>query len=165
MRLLFTVGLVHCLVLLWRGLFGIDFIRDERLGRIFLIEINARQPAGSVFESHLQEIHRHHGTHGLTVAEAHVRALSGEIVDQPLIQISDGAQIIQRLTANTKTISPDSTNALTDAGYSTIAYSNTTPNSDLLRIQSNHGIMQGHNVFNKRGEEIVQILERKTHSS
>jgi predicted ATP-grasp superfamily ATP-dependent carboligase len=38
----------------WRGLFGLDMIADEKTGRFYLIEINARQPASTSFESILQ---------------------------------------------------------------------------------------------------------------
>ena len=37
----------------WKGLFGIDIIMDEKNGRLYLLEINARQPASTTFESQL----------------------------------------------------------------------------------------------------------------
>ncbi len=39
----------------WRGLFGIDVIVERETGKVFLIEINARQQAGATFESYLQQ--------------------------------------------------------------------------------------------------------------
>jgi hypothetical protein len=38
----------------WRGLFGIDVIKDLERNAIHLIEINARQPASTSFEAKLQ---------------------------------------------------------------------------------------------------------------
>jgi len=59
----------------WRGLFGIDLIKDTKTGRLYLIEINARQPASSPFESALQESERAKGALGMTIFEAHIAAL------------------------------------------------------------------------------------------
>ena len=39
----------------WKGLFGIDVVIDKKTGRLYLLEINARQPASASFESGLQQ--------------------------------------------------------------------------------------------------------------
>ncbi len=142
----------------WQGLFGIDFIRDDEFGKIFLIEINARQPASTTFESLLQQENRKHGVVGDTTFEAHIKALTGNADAEPLIIVNDGAQIIQRITKNIQNVPEDVPGSLELAGYETISYSNTEYNADLLRIQSSRGIMEAHNKFNKRGKEIVEII-------
>ena len=143
----------------WKGLFGIDFIRDERSQRIYLIEINARQPASATFESFLQEEARTKGVRGLTTFEAHIRALLGLPMDQDLIAIDDGAQIIQRVTKNVQSIFDDAGKDLRKKGYTVLTYQNSAPNSDLLRIQSPTSILESHKVFNIKGKEIAEAIK------
>jgi len=142
----------------WRGLFGIDIMRDDEQNRIFLIEINARQPAGAVYESQLQQEFRRQGISGLTIFEAHIHALTDEHISQHIIPINDGSQIIQRITKLIKTISPTTVNVLKGTGHTVITYNNDALNSNILRIQSDKGIMETHNKFNIRGKEILNIL-------
>ena len=142
----------------WRGLFGIDVIRDDDNNKIYLIEINARQPASTTFESFLQEENRTHGVTGITTCEAHLKALQGEAIADDLILINDGAQIIQRITAQTTSIVPQKIANLNANGYITIPYANTMIKEDLLRIQSMQGIMETHTKFNTRGKKILDIL-------
>ncbi len=139
----------------WKGLFGIDVIYDEELDKIYLIEINARQPASTTFESKLQIQNRNEGLKGITVFEAHIKSLLDEEIDEDTIEINDGAQIVKRVTKNDITVD---TNTLKDLGYNIIKYNNTKLNSDLIRIQSNMGIMESHNKFNKRGKAILESL-------
>lgn len=143
----------------WRGLFGIDVMKDIELNKLFLIEINARQPASTTFESFLQGEFRRQGIQGLTVFEAHLKALRGEPVGGPLIPLNDGAQIVQRVTRSVKEVPDDAVGSLELAGYSVIQYPNTEYNTDLLRIQSLRGIMEGHGKLNKRGKEIVELID------
>jgi hypothetical protein len=143
----------------WKGLFGIDFIREEKSKRMYLIEVNARQPASATFESTLQEQARARGVRGLTTFEAHIRALLGLPIDQDLIAIDDGAQIIQRVTKNVQSIFDDAAKDLQKKGYAVVSYQNSTPNSDLLRIQSPAGIMEGHRSFNLKGKEIAEAIK------
>jgi len=142
----------------WRGLFGIDIMRDDEQNRIFLIEINARQPAGAVYESQLQQEFRRQGISGLTIFEAHIHALTDEHISQPIIPINDGSQIIQRVTKLLKTVSPTTIDALKAVGHNVITYNNEALNSNILRIQSDKGIMETHTKFNARGKEILTIL-------
>jgi formate-dependent phosphoribosylglycinamide formyltransferase (GAR transformylase) len=142
----------------WKGLFGLDIMRDKERGRLYLIEINARQPASVAFESQIQESNRARGLPGLTIFEAHVKALLGEPVDRPIIPVNDGAQVIQRVTAKVKVIPEDVAGSLELAGYKVIAYPNTGYNDDLLRIQSEKGIMENYGKLNARGTEIADII-------
>ena len=142
----------------WKGLFGIDIIRDNELNKVFLIEINARQPASTTFESFLQEENRRSGAKGITTFEAHLRALTGQVLDQPLIPVNGGAQVIQRVTNNATKVAKNAISSLELAGYRVIPYSNTEYNSDLMRIQSTKGIMETHNELNARGKEILDMI-------
>ncbi len=144
----------------WRGLFGLDMIYDVTRGRMYLIEINARQPASVPLESAFQEVNRQQGLSGLTIFEAHIKALAGETISETLIPINDGAQIVQRVTKGFEHASPDAAEALEEAGFTVISYENTEPNADLMRIQSAKGIIERHGKLNKRGEQIQELLER-----
>lgn len=136
----------------WRGLFGIDVVYDEERDELHLIEINARQPASTTYESELQTSM---GIEGLNTFEAHLMALSAKSIKSSLIPINDGAQILQRVTSTIKEIN---TKKLLDAGYKVIKYANSKPNADLVRIQSEKGIMEAHNKLNKRGKEILDLI-------
>lgn len=142
----------------WRGLFGIDVIRDDDHNVINLIEINARQPASATLESQLQQQYRAQGVKGLTTFEAHVKALQGEEIKDELIPINDGAQILQRITRKTQTVPAEKIAKIESLGYTTLSYANTMHNEDLVRIQSPFGIMETHGRFNKRGKEILDII-------
>jgi len=145
----------------WRGLFGVDIIRDDEKNTIHLIEINARQPASTTFESFLQNENRLAGVVGLTTFEAHIKALLNEPIEKPLIPLNDGAQIVQRVSRTIRDISKDHINSLELAGYNVITYPNTQYNTDLIRIQSARNIMETHGRFNERGKDIENILGKK----
>jgi hypothetical protein len=144
----------------WRGLFGVDVIRDEKTGKICLIEINARQTASIPFESFLQKKARLGGAKGLTTFEAHLKALLGEKIDQELISIKDGAQIIQRVIKNARLMPSDIAKKLESAGFQVVSYVNSKEGEDLIRIQSMGGIMDGHEKFNEKGSGILKILKQ-----
>ena len=38
----------------WKGLFGIDVVLEQSTGKLYLLEINCRQPASTTYESQLQ---------------------------------------------------------------------------------------------------------------
>lgn len=145
----------------WRGLFGVDLIKDTESKRLLLIEINARQPASSPFESDLQNERRKNGADGMTTFEAHIAALLGEPLDKAIIEIEDGAQIIQRVTKDVQTIPEDAVGSLELAGYNVVTYENTKEKADLLRIQSANSIMAGDGAFNAKGKEIADIVSGK----
>jgi hypothetical protein len=145
----------------WRGLFGVDIIRDDEHNTIYMIEINARQPASTTFESHLQNDNRLAGAAGLTTFEAHLMALLNEPIEKPLIPLNDGAQIVQRVTRTIRDINNDVVGALESVEYNVITYPNTQYNTDLIRIQSPQNIMETHGKFNERGKNIEEILKIK----
>lgn len=157
----------------WRGLFGIDVMLDQVSGRLYLIEINARQPASTTYESTLQKSviltrqpvgkNLPH-TKSLTTFQAHLASL----LEQPynheqLTIITDGAQVIQRVTPMVKKIMLTSQKMLAHLDLTLTPYTNIAPGSDLLRIQSKHGIMRAHDEFNYLGTEIAYALDLDRH--
>lgn len=140
----------------WKGLFGIDVIYDDERDQFYLLEINARQAASTTFESQLQQKLRDGGVKGITIFEAHILALLGKEISEPIIPINDGSQIIQRVTSIVKKIDTEN---LKRMGFLVTEYSNVKLNSDLVRIQSEKGIMETHNKFNSRGKEILKCIE------
>ena len=137
----------------WRGLYGVDVIVDEKTGRLYLLEINARQPASTTFESQLQSLQ--FAVRGLqtTTFVAHLAGLLGvPNKNYKLISIADGAQIIQRVTKKiTKARLPNMKNI---ALLNIIQYNNTSPGADLVRFQFSKGLMQKHNKLNALGKKI-----------
>ena len=74
----------------WRGLFGIDVIYDEERDNLHLIEINARQPASTTYESKLQDEVNVHGVPGINTFEAHLSTLLHIPIKTSLIPIKIG---------------------------------------------------------------------------
>lgn len=153
----------------WTGLFGIDCIYDAERDNLHLIEVNARQPASTTYESQLQEKVRElapdHFKNHQTIFEAHIDAVRGVNSGKTdgLVEINDGAQIILRIPAvkelrkNPAEIAEIGA-ALRAEKYNVIEYANTKPGDDLIRIQSDRGIMESQNKFNSRGKEILEIV-------
>lgn len=138
----------------WRGLFGIDCMLGND-GQLYVIEINARQPAGTTFESQLQQ-------KSPTVFDAHIWSLLGEKAEnQTLTSVTDGAQIILRNQTNVQYTEATLTifvSRLESLGFTVTRYYNTEPGSDLVRIQSPTGLMKSPTQLNERGESIVNAL-------
>jgi carbamoylphosphate synthase large subunit len=145
----------------WKGLFGIDVILDEKTKKLYLIEINARQPASTTYESQLQK-KVSSMKYGVSSFEAHLASLLELDPDHlKLIEIESGAQIIQKVTTNYSLLKPKLkkiTEQLKKDGFKTVNYNNTELETDLLRIQSTKGIMKAHNKFNENGEKIIESL-------
>lgn len=139
----------------WLGLFGVDYILDSQTGLIYLLEINARQPASATFESILQ---RADSMEGSTIYESHLSALVKHDRPGELIRISDGAQVLQRVTINIKTVNEEKKEKLVQTGLTIIGYENSEPGTDLLRIQSSTALMSGRNTLNEKGQTIATIL-------
>jgi len=139
----------------WRGLFGVDVILEEKTGKLYLIEINARQPASTSFESQLQRLKN---KTGLTTFDAHILALLGEKVNGQLIVIKAGAQITQKVVSTTKKISTMELSSkiknLTKKKIQVFIYENTKLESDWIRMQSNSSLMSNQNTLNHLGQEL-----------
>jgi formate-dependent phosphoribosylglycinamide formyltransferase (GAR transformylase) len=143
----------------WRGLFGVDVVLDEKSKRVYLIEVNARQPASATYESFLEEQAREKGAAGVTIFEAHLMALLGSPIEEDVIEITDGAQILQRVTKSIQAIFDDVGDKLEKKGYQAISYQNADMNADLLRVQSPTSIMESHGSFNSKGIEIMEAIK------
>ncbi len=144
----------------WRGLFGIDVIVDKHTGKLYLLEINARQPASTTYESTLQHEIGQKSATSVTTFEAHLAALLGiSRSGETLTTITTGAQIIQRVTSTRKTIQEGLFERLRDLPVALTPYRNTEPGSDLLRIQTKRGIMKEATVFNALGTTIAYTLD------
>lgn len=139
----------------WRGLYGIDVILDEETRDIRLLEVNARQPASTTFESVLQQ---ETDKEGVTVFEAHLAALLGVRVSSSLTELRTGAQILQRITTTWRDFSPRDHSKLLEAGFAVVRYENEALNSEALRIQSRQSILRGHREWNENGERIRALL-------
>ena len=139
----------------WKGLFGVDIIAEEKTGRLFLLEINARQPASTTFESQLQQKSEVRNQKSeITTFEAHLASLLNLPNDNyTLISIHDGAQIIQRVTNQIN--KPQAPKIKDSALVNIIKYNNTSPGSDLVRFQFSKGLMKKHNILNDLGKKII----------
>lgn len=139
----------------WLGLFGIDVIVDTS-GKVFLIEINARQPASTSYESHLQK--------KKTLFEAHIAALCGESLKKfKTTPVENGAQIVLR---NQEGVEYDIETIATHCekmNLHVISYEqNNRPGSDALRIQHKHGLMDDAHTPNKMLNEIADVIQKNT---
>jgi len=138
----------------WRGLFGIDVIYEEKAKKTYLLEINARQPASTVFESKLQK-QTYPG--GQTMFETHVLALLGlnakDVESKP---ICSGSQIVVRVTNKKHVVD---LKALKEKNLAVMEYQNTAHNKELFRIQSSEGIMEAHGKLNKLGQFISSCIK------
>ncbi|TAN32507.1 NUDIX domain-containing protein [Patescibacteria group bacterium] len=150
----------------WKGLYGIDAVIDEAGGQVYLVEVNARQPASASFESQLQELAMAKAAPkkrlgGLmkprpaaTTFQAHVAALLDVPPDDYRLQaITNGAQIVQRVTLNIDELEIPRIKAV--QSFNIIMYQNVKLGTDLIRVQSESGLMEKHNIFNEVGMSIL----------
>ncbi len=145
----------------WKGLFGIDVVVEEKTGTVYLIEINARQPASTTFESWLQDSSVATYTSELSTFVAHLRALLGEnLSEYSLIPVEHGVQILQRMTTTIADVQPDSITVLRDLDCTVIPYDQRTLGAELLRIQSDESFIQSHTLFTALGKKIAHELEK-----
>lgn len=142
----------------WKGLFGIDVVMDEKTGKMFLIEVNARQPASTTFESWLQNKTT---SDGINIFEAHLAGLLGLNLSMEKIKpISSGSQIIKRI-AKYNDLSEEILKIISKlkrANLDVIHYNNKNIGSELLRIQSNESFLKGHNELSNIGRKVLNIL-------
>ncbi len=138
----------------WKGLFGVDIVAEEKTGKLYLIEINARQPASTSYESELQYTKRENNK--ITTFEAHLASLLDISIDENLVEIYDGAQIVQRITKEITSLPK------IDSGvdFKIIEYENTKMESDLLRIQTPYSLTKSHNELNAKGKQIIDLIKK-----
>lgn len=142
----------------WKGLFGVDIMVDEETGRLYLIEINARQPASTTFESQLQADARE-GTQ-VTTFEAHLLALLDTMDTLELVTVKIGAQMVKRVLHSDEDIPTSIISAIEEYGCIAISYENTTLGSDLLRIQTmDNTFMKAHNEYTAFGSTLASLLQ------
>lgn len=140
----------------WRGLFGIDVVFDEKKKKTYLLEINARQPASSVYESTLQ---KKADPDKMTIFEAHLASLLK--IPMHAVEISSiekGSQIVKRVTNEVYDVDITS---MKKKGLLVLEYPNSLHNKELYRIQSNSGIMEGHNLLNSLGLFITSCVKNR----
>ncbi len=140
----------------WRGLFGIDCLVEASTGKLFLIEINARQPASATYESALQLAH---DATGMTVFGAHVAALLGLELAQDLVRITAGAQIVVRQEKNKTVDRAASIARLAELPVRIIEHYTADEGSEIIRVQSQQSIMQAHNEFSDLGKNIIDAIQ------
>ncbi len=143
----------------WRGLFGIDVVLDAKTKKLYLIEINARQPASTTYESELQQLVKKKKATSLTTFAAHLSALLElPYKKETLAPISDGAQVVQKRITNKELRIKECAKKLKAKGFNIISYTNTEPESDWLRIQSKTSLMKNYQMFNEQGAMIQKML-------
>ena len=143
----------------WKGLFGIDVIISIKTGRVYLLEVNGRQPASVTFESNLQMENRKKKISGLSTFEAHLMGLFGlPLKGESIIPLRGGAQIIQRVTQKRTSCDRKIEEKLAELPVSFVVYQNIAKNSELIRIQNMRGLMDEPDIFNAIGKKIVAIL-------
>ncbi|HEY0908347.1 MAG TPA: ATP-grasp domain-containing protein [Candidatus Paceibacterota bacterium] len=140
----------------WRGLFGIDAIKDAETGKMYLLEINARQAASAVFESTLQKTLHHDSRGSASVFQAHIAGLLNRLFPTSTSNIYVGAQIVSRVTKVPHTVD---VGALREMKLAVTEYENDAHNKELFRIQSHVGIMEDHNVLNALGKKISSCIK------
>lgn len=134
----------------WKGLFGVDIVMNEENGELYLLEINARQPASTTYESELQTVATLSQDDNLNTFTAHLLALlQMPHENQNIISITTGAQIIQRVLSTRHLERNREIPCMIDKNLqkksNVIIYNNTKIGSDLFRYQFREGMMSGHN--------------------
>ena len=143
----------------WLGLFGIDVVVNEMTGKLYLLEINCRQPASTTYESQLQSKVQKSIKSQVTTFQAHLSTLLNiDLKNKKLTEINNGAQVILRNSQKSLKSVKSKVTRLKKEKFNVIEYNNTKPNSDLVRIQSEKGIMEEHNGFNSIGNKIIKII-------
>lgn len=145
----------------WRGLFGIDVVAEETTGAIYLLEINARQAASASFESLLQAKTKHTAKQTTTFAAHLAAVLQLPYHSQQLIPVTSGAQLIARLPDEPL---PDAKiqklvmTRLKKLRCTAIAYTNSKPGEDYIRVQCRQPVMQDETHFTHLGDAIAHAF-------
>lgn len=141
----------------FKGLFGIDVIQDKNTDKIYLLEINARQPASTTYESQLQ---KQKDSSGLTTFQAHLLSLLNKNIEQNIININKGAQIIYRNQKNKNLNTEKALDKLEQEQLDIIEYENKKPNSEKLRIMTKDSLIEQPDKLNTQGKKIANILSK-----
>ncbi len=147
----------------WKGLFGIDVVVDEKTGKIYLIEVNARQPASTTCESLLQKENETRNKIDITTFEAHLAALLGlKNENEKIIKLKNGAQIVKRVNDNETGLTYKQKlvlqKKLPKKLFKTILYQNSEIGSESIRIQCKNGLLKKHNELNEFGKKIQSLF-------
>jgi hypothetical protein len=142
----------------------------KNTNKVYLIEINARQPASTTCETLLS---RRYDDIGTNLFDAHVSSLLGVSIDvfkpgmlydashphdEPIV-VPGGAQIIVRSSKNFEiSKAHECALKLREEGLNVIEYSNSGPNQDILRIRSNTAIMSSPTTLWDTGKRIQDII-------
>ncbi len=144
----------------WKGLFGIDVVFDQKNRKFYLIEINARQPASTTYESQLQMLQKNKSAH--TIFEAHLSSLLGlKNTRNTLIDLWTGGQIVYKVTSLYPLLKKQQKAIIKsahEANHTVIPYVNTELETDFLRIQS---AQQG--IFNDLAE--LEAAQQKSRAA
>ncbi len=141
----------------YRGLFGVDIILDVQSKKLYLLEINARQPASVPYESILQ---RTLSPHTPTTMDLHLNALTDtNILEMVSMQSICGAQIVVRNSDTETQNIRDHADKLKALDLDVLEYPyNKALGSEALRIQSKTSLMQDHQTFNELGNQIHSLV-------
>ncbi len=150
----------------WKGLFGIDVMCDKKSGKLYLIEINARQPASTSFESQLQSVipvKMRILKDSLTTFQAHLLALNGQKgTNTKLTIIKDGAQITQKVLKSKNKITGKKLDSIVNGfcknSFKAFVYKNIEVESDWIRLQSAKSIFKDQNNLNEVGKKLKDFV-------
>lgn len=141
----------------WHGLFGVDVILEKTSGRIYLLEINARQSANVSYESQLQSFIEDDKQN---IFESHLLALLDSDIPDNLPIVNSGSQIILRNQKGKIIDAKKIISELKKIGIEKIIkYTNKKPGTDALRIQTNKNIIKAHNELNELGIQISRVCK------
>jgi predicted ATP-grasp superfamily ATP-dependent carboligase len=119
----------------WKGLFGIDVVLDKKNKKLFLIEINARQPASTTYESQLQLQQKGLQAEDTIFGEHLLSLLNQKKLPAKEYDGIRGAQIVLKVTPHNQKAKKIMIAEGKKLGWNVIPYINTEPETDLLRIQ------------------------------
>ena len=139
----------------WKGLFGIDVLIDQKTEKLYLLEINARQPASTTCESQFQQKYKQKNS--VTTFEGHLFALLEYSKPFSIIPLHSGSQIVQRITEKIKTYKPPT--YYKKPNFDIQLYTNTKQGKDLIRLQfEKESVIKKHNILSESGEMAMDFV-------
>jgi len=128
----------------WKGAFGIDCMWSTAEEKMYLLEINAREPASLSFESLLQQSIGD----SPTIMDWHIAALLGESPEQAPAIINNGAQLVLRAQTTLPNNIPKGA----------IIVGSTINGTEYVRFRTEHQFMRTHAILNEQGQAIATAL-------